>query len=148
VDDVNEIEGLKDLNAAITAEALVSPPMTPGFFLAVLDLSMAKGFRDGDISKLKPLAPMLASLHLNGVDISDIGLRWIGSSADGSDCYQHLQVLSLKGCRQVTNEGVVRLAKIPLRMLGRSSGRWSKQSSCGLIRVLSQILGEQLPLRT
>lgn len=124
LDDANEIGGLKDLNAASRVQALKSPLSMPGYFLAVLDLSNAKSLQDGDVSKLKSVAPMLASLYLNGTGISDIGLRWIGNPADGSDCYQHLQVLSLKGCRQLTNEGVMKLVKLPLRMLGESVMRW------------------------
>lgn len=116
--DEDEIERLKQVNEAVRMDALIAPIASPGYFLAVLDITGARTFTDSDISKIKPLSPMLAALNLNGIDISDLGLRWIGSVASDSDCYRHLQVLSLKGCQRVTNDGVMKVMKLGLRMLG------------------------------
>lgn len=125
VADEAEIESLKLENEQSLHEWAQAAPRaremlaTPCFFLAVLDLANDVSFGDQDVSKLRKLAPLLAVLKLDYTRVTDDGLAWIARSAAGKDgAYQQLQVLSLKGLRKVSDEGVLRLGKLPLRMLG------------------------------
>ncbi|BGP15778.1 hypothetical protein JCM10213v2_003767 [Rhodosporidiobolus nylandii] len=127
VSDVDELSVLAEVNEEAVQlyareQALSSPSslstFVPPFFLAFLDLSGEVGFNDTDISRLKnPLSHFLAVLRLDGTSCTDAALRWIASAADDPPRYSHLQVLSLRNLPKVTDEGVVRLAKLNLRSL-------------------------------
>lgn len=100
-----------------------SLPPPPTFFLAYLDLSSVPSFTDGDVYKLRdPLSHFLAFLRLDGTGITDDGLLWIARAARERPQYQQLQVLGLRGARNVTDAGVVPLsaALSNLRLLGTS----------------------------
>ncbi|GAA5890432.1 hypothetical protein JCM5296_005046 [Sporobolomyces johnsonii] len=90
----------------------------PSFFLAVLDLSGDKTFGNDDIFKLRdPLSTFLAVLRLDETNVTDDGIAWIARAASEPEQYCHLQVLSLRGLKKVTNDSVLRLSKLNLRML-------------------------------
>ncbi|GAA6025041.1 hypothetical protein JCM10207_008650 [Rhodosporidiobolus poonsookiae] len=126
VSDTKELEVLKDINAEAVqlyaqeaALSLHSPvELALPFFLAYLDLSGDVSFGDDDVFKLKdPLSHFLAVLKLDGTAITDNGLAWIGRAAEASVRYAHLQVLSLRNLKGVTDAGVVKLVRLPLRSL-------------------------------
>ncbi|GAA6027717.1 hypothetical protein JCM8097_007997 [Rhodosporidiobolus ruineniae] len=124
VSDVDELTALQEINAESVElfaqqQALSSSvDFPPPFFLSFLDLSGEVGFGDGDIHKLKnPLSHFLAVLRLDGTSVTDSGLSWIARAADEPPRYGHLQVLSLRNLPKVTDEGVVKLAKLNLRSL-------------------------------
>lgn len=130
VSDTAELDVLKDLNAeAVQLFAQHSPSdLVPPFFLSFLDLSGELGFGDKDVFRLKPIASFLAVLRLDGTSVGDDGLGWIARAATGGgeeerggEAYSRLEVLSLKGLQGVTDEGVGRLAKLNLRMIGTFS---------------------------
>lgn len=95
----------------------VQPP--PCFVLATVDLAHDTTFRDEDISKLRVVSPFLSFLRLDYTRVTDDGLAWIVRAAERDDSYRHLQVLGLKGLKKVTNEGVSKLGKLRIRMLGQ-----------------------------
>ena len=128
VSDDQEIATLKRENEAAVQEWAQATPSArqlqapPTFFLAVLDLAHDTTFSDADLSKLRGVAPLLAALKLDYTRVTDDGLGWMARHADRDGCYQHLEVLSLKGLRKVTEKGVLRLSKLRcLRMLGEIS---------------------------
>ncbi|GAA5830804.1 hypothetical protein JCM11251_001080 [Rhodosporidiobolus azoricus] len=136
VSDIDELAALREINeeatqlfaqeAALSASASVD--FIPPFFLAYLDLTGEVGFGDADIYKLKdPLSHFLAVLRLDGTSVSDEGLRWIGRAADDAPRYGQLQVLSLKNLTKVTDEGVIKLAKLNLRSLDLRMTRCSEK---------------------
>ncbi|KAK4055998.1 hypothetical protein OIO90_002993 [Microbotryomycetes sp. JL221] len=102
------LEYAPNLNASIDA--------MPTFFLTLLDLRKDTTFGDSDIPSLRPLAPHLSALRLDGCKVSDDGLRWISRATTGEGSYQRLEVLTLSKT-EVTSKGIVGLAKLPLRML-------------------------------
>ncbi|GAA5822536.1 hypothetical protein JCM10212_004238 [Sporobolomyces blumeae] len=120
VADVGELEALRDLNEESLQAFVREPSLVPPFFLASLDLSNDQSFTDSDVYKLRePLSTFLAVLKLDKTSITDVGLNWISRATTGDPKrYKHLELLSLKGLRGVTNEGVVRFAKLEnLRLL-------------------------------
>ncbi|GAA5885721.1 hypothetical protein JCM6882_007542 [Rhodosporidiobolus microsporus] len=135
VSDVDELSALKEVNAEAVElyaqEAALSPSsfdFVPPFFLSYLDLTGEVGFGDADIYKIKdPLSHFLAVLRLDGTSCTDDSLRWIARAADEPPRYSHLQVLSLKGLTKVTDEGVVKLAKLNLRSLDLRMTRCSEK---------------------
>lgn len=132
VSDSAELEVLKEINAdaayhrfrSTTTESLAPspPPPPPTFFLAYLDLRSMPTFTDGDVYKLRdPLSHFVAVLRLDGTGITDGGLAWIARAAKERSQYQRLEVLSLRGLRNVTDAGVAPLAVLSnLRLLGTS----------------------------
>ncbi|GAA5968826.1 hypothetical protein JCM11641_000747 [Rhodosporidiobolus odoratus] len=131
VSDVDELQAMKEVNAEaqeIYAQELARAPspadldFVPPFFLAYLDLTGEVGFGDQDIYKLKdPLSHFLAILKLDGTSVTDDGLAWIGRAANEPPMYGQMQFLSLRGLAGVTDEGVLKLAKLNLRGLGAFS---------------------------
>ncbi|GAA5982149.1 hypothetical protein JCM10908_004759 [Rhodotorula pacifica] len=136
VADTAELEVLKEINADATYHRLLlnrasgvgpspSPSPPPTFFLAYLDLRSLPTFSDADVYRLRdPLSHLLAVLRLDGTGLTDGGLAWIVRAAKEKPQYQRLEVLSLRGLRKVTDEGVAPLAGLSnLRLLDiRESG--------------------------
>lgn len=127
VSDEMEMAWLKAENEAAVQEWAQAGPRgrelqpTPTFFLAALDLAHDTTFTDSDLSKLRTVAPLLAVLKLDYTRVTDDGLAWLLRHSERDGCYRHLEVLSLKGLRKVSNQGVARLSKLrSLRMLGES----------------------------
>lgn len=122
--DEAEIDWIKEENELAVQEWASAGPRArelapaPSYFLAILDLAHDVRFSDQDLSKLRRVAPLLVVLKLDYTRVSDDGVAWIARLASQDGCYQHLQVLSLKGLRKVTDDGVLRIAKLRLRMLG------------------------------
>ncbi|GAA5940065.1 uncharacterized protein JCM15063_001689 [Sporobolomyces koalae] len=118
--DTSELEAIAETNAEASRlwDHQPTEPV-PTFFLATLDLSNDRSFADSDMYKLRnPLSSFLAVLKLDGTRVTDGGIAWIARAADDSQSYRHLEYLSLKGLTDVTNEGVVKLSRLPnLRML-------------------------------
>ncbi|GJN88948.1 hypothetical protein Rhopal_001919-T1 [Rhodotorula paludigena] len=128
VSDRGELAVLKEVNeeavhrfmqeSAFGSMSSSSSRFAPAFFLAFLDLSGTASFSDDDIYKLRdPLSHFLAVLRLDGTGVTDGGLVWIARAAKDRPQYAHLQVLSLRGLRGVTNEGVGKLSHINLRLI-------------------------------
>ncbi|GAA5965264.1 hypothetical protein JCM21900_006069 [Sporobolomyces salmonicolor] len=127
VGDREELLSLKELNREaieLWQQKYAGRPspsadtFAPSFFLAVLDLSGDKTFGNDDISKLRdPLSTFLAVLRIDGTNVTDDGIAWIARATSEPGQYCHLQVLSLKDLNKVTNDSVLRLSKLNLRML-------------------------------
>ncbi|ORY92511.1 hypothetical protein BCR35DRAFT_297953 [Leucosporidium creatinivorum] len=142
VADEAEIDWLKEENELAMQEWASAGPRgrelaAPSYFLAILDLAHDVSFADQDLSKLRRIAPLLAVLKLDYTRVSDDGVAWIARLASQDGCYQHLQVLSLKGLRKVTDEGVLRLAKLRLRMLDLRETACTKRLRSQLNQVTS-----------